>query len=41
MIKEATIKVAMIKIPLGKRLTNGKFSLHGVNYAQDVTVGIG
>ena len=38
--EEATIKVAF-KNPLGKRLTNGKFSLHGEGYVQDVTVDIG
>ena len=35
--EEATIKVAF-KNPLGKRLTNGKFSLHGEGYVQDATV---
>ena len=38
--EEAMIKVAF-KNPLGKRLTNSKFSLHGEGYVQDVTVDIG
>ena len=38
--EEATIKVAF-KNPLGKRLTNGTFSLHGEGYVQDTTVDIG
>ena len=35
--EEAMIKVAF-KNPLGKRLTNGKFSLYREGYVQDATV---